>query len=80
MTEIQHWLYSSATGELKSIASGADVVTLVSALGVAALFGFVHALMPGHGKVVLVSYYIGHPGRLLGSIGRSAVLILTHVG
>ena len=36
--------------------------------------------MPGHGKVVLVSYYIGYPGRLLGSIGTSAVLILTHVG
>jgi ABC-type nickel/cobalt efflux system permease component RcnA len=80
MIEIQRWLYSAATGELKSIASGADVVRLASAMGVAALFGFVHALMPGHGKVVLVSYYIGHPGRLLGSIGTSAVLILTHVG
>jgi ABC-type nickel/cobalt efflux system permease component RcnA len=80
MIEIQRWLYSAATGELKNIASGADAVTLVSAMGVAALFGFVHALMPGHGKVALVSYYIGHPGRLLGSIGTSAVLILTHVG
>jgi nickel/cobalt transporter (NicO) family protein len=80
MIEIQRWLYSAATGELRSIASGADAVRFASAMGVAALFGFVHALMPGHGKVVLVSYYIGHPGRLLGSIGTSAVLILTHVG
>jgi ABC-type nickel/cobalt efflux system permease component RcnA len=44
------------------------------------LFGFVHAFMPGHGKVALVSYYLGHPTRLLGSIGTSAVLILTHIG
>ena len=55
-------------------------MTLASALGFAAMFGFVHAFMPGHGKIALVSYYLGHPARLLGSAGTSAVLILTHIG
>jgi nickel/cobalt transporter (NicO) family protein len=80
MIEIQRWLYGSATAELRSLAGGTDILSLASALGVAAVFGFVHALMPGHGKVALISYYLGHPARLLGSIGTSAVLILTHVG
>jgi ABC-type nickel/cobalt efflux system permease component RcnA len=80
MNEIQRWLYTSATAELKNLASGADPYTLFTALGVAALFGFVHAFMPGHGKVALVSYYLGNPARILSGIGTSAVLILTHVG
>ena len=40
----------------------------------------VHALMPGHGKTVIVSYYLGRSAGLFGSIGTSALLVLTHVG
>jgi len=80
MGEIQRWLYSSATADLKSLAGGADFIALASALGFAALFGFVHALMPGHGKVALVSYYLGRPAGVLGGMATSAILILTHVG
>src|SRR5438132_960886 len=80
MLDIQRWLYGIAISELKNLGSGADIITLAGALGVATLFGFVHALMPGHGKVALVSYYLGHPARFVAGIGTSAVLILTHVG
>jgi nickel/cobalt transporter (NicO) family protein len=80
MIEIQRWLYSSLAAELRPLATGSDLHTLVSALVVAALFGFVHAFMPGHGKVALVSYYLGRPGRLLRGIAASTVLILTHIG
>ena len=31
--------------------------------GPAFVFGMVHALMPGHGKTVLVSYHLGRPSR-----------------
>jgi nickel/cobalt exporter len=41
---------------------------------------FVHAFMPGHGKVALVSYYVGRPAQLLGGVASSAVPILTHIG
>src|SRR5262249_52119010 len=50
------------------------------AMSIAAIFGMVHAFMPGHGKTVIVSYYLGRPSRYLGSIGTSAILVLTHVG
>ena len=46
----------------------------------AVLFGSVHALMPGHGKVALVSYYLGRPSRMIGGVVTSVILILTHVG
>jgi len=79
--DIQGWLYGSATAQLKSVASGVDPLKLLAAMAIAALFGMVHAFMPGHGKTVIVSYYLGR--RTIGSGGRapgfeftSAVLII----
>ena len=59
MVEIQGWLYGSATAALKGLSDGADFNALLAGLAFAAVFGFVHAFMPGHGKVALVSYYLG---------------------
>jgi nickel/cobalt transporter (NicO) family protein len=50
------------------------------AMAAAVLFGAVHAMMPGHGKTVLVSYHLGQPGKLREGIANGAILTLTHVG
>jgi ABC-type nickel/cobalt efflux system permease component RcnA len=42
-------------------------------------FGMLHALLPGHGKSVLASYYAGD-GRWRGALASSTILIVTHVG
>lgn len=52
---------------------------ILFAMAAAILFGAVHALMPGHGKTVLVSYHLGQPSRLEG-FANGAILALTHVG
>src|SRR5262245_5049071 len=80
MIELQRWLYGSATAGLKSFAAGTEPAALVAALAFAVMFGSIHALMPGHGKVALVSYYLGRPSRLAGGVLTSVILILTHVG
>jgi ABC-type nickel/cobalt efflux system permease component RcnA len=49
-------------------------------MAAAVLFGAVHALMPGHGKTVLVSYHLGQPGELRQGFANGAILALTHVG
>ena len=49
-------------------------------MAAAVLFGAVHALMPGHGKTVLVSYHLGQPAKVPESIANAAILALTHVG
>jgi ABC-type nickel/cobalt efflux system permease component RcnA len=49
-------------------------------MAAAVLFGAVHALMPGHGKTVLVSYHLGQPSRPMDGFVNGAILALTHVG
>jgi len=78
--DVQGWLYGGASAELRGLAAGFGPIKLFAAMAIAAVFGMVHALMPGHGKTVIVSYYLGRPAALLGSIGTSAILVLTHVG
>jgi ABC-type nickel/cobalt efflux system permease component RcnA len=80
MLELQRWLYAGATTQLKSFSSAIEPMTLLAGIGIAAVFGFVHALMPGHGKTVLVSYFLGRSGNIRASLMTSLILVLTHVG
>jgi nickel/cobalt exporter len=64
---------------LGDVASG-DPRAVLIAMAAAIVFGALHALMPGHGKTVLVSYHIGQPVKLWEGITNGAILTLTHVG
>ena len=65
---------------MKSFANGIVPLTLLTGISIAALFGLVHAFMPGHGKTVLVSYFLGRPSKVVAGLGASIILVLTHVG
>ena len=60
--------------------AGGDPRAIFAAMAAAVLFGAVHALMPGHGKTVLVSYHLGQPAKLREGVANGAILALTHVG
>jgi nickel/cobalt transporter (NicO) family protein len=75
LIDLQRWLYAGIAGNLDEVATR-DLWTLISAMGVAMAFGAVHALMPGHGKAVLVSY----PSDLRQGLLSGLILALTHVG
>ena len=77
LIELQGWLYGGMAAGLKS---AHDVTALPALLASAVLFGALHALMPGHGKSVLVSYHLGRPGRVTDGLLTGIVLALTHVG
>ena len=77
LVSVQRWLYQSmASGMGEASHSGVSFFLLAMATG----FGSLHALMPGHGKAVLISYHVANPGRLLGGLLNGAVLVLAHVG
>jgi nickel/cobalt transporter (NicO) family protein len=77
LVDVQHWLYGGMWRELKATT---DLASLPAFMAAAFVFGMVHALMPGHGKSVLVSYHLGRPSRLLEGITTGTILALTHVG
>ena len=62
---------ATATGEI----SQAAIVMLL-----AAVFGLVHAIGPGHGKSVMVSYFVGREAKVRQGLLASVKLIATHVG
>jgi len=76
---LQRWLYSGMADGLGDVARGSPWA-IAAAMASAALFGAVHALMPGHGKTVLFSYHLGQKGSLAASVANGAILALTHVG
>jgi len=79
LISIQHWLYRGIGEGLGNVAGGDHRVVWV-AMVTAILFGAVHALMPGHGKIVLISYHLGQPSSLMAAFTNGAILALTHVG
>ena len=75
----QHWLYTAVGQGLTDVAQGNARAVFV-AMAAAVLFGALHALMPGHGKTVLISYHLGQPAGIKESMLNGAILALTHVG
>jgi ABC-type nickel/cobalt efflux system permease component RcnA len=46
---------------------------------IALLYGFVHTLGPGHGKAVVISYFVGHGGSLRRGLKMGTQIALFHV-
>jgi hypothetical protein len=76
--ELQRWLYANAIGALNALQT-TGLAELPSMVVAALGFGMLHALLPGHGKSVLTSYYAGDGG-WRGALASSTILIVTHVG
>lgn len=74
---IQRWLYGGMTHGIRDTVDVSGLPVLVAG---AFVFGMVHALMPGHGKSVLVSYHLGRPSKLIEGVVTGTLLALTHVG
>jgi nickel/cobalt exporter len=51
----QRWIYASLTSQLTEFAHGHGWWPLAWVLPMGVVFGAVHALTPGHGKIVLAS-------------------------
>lgn len=77
LIDLQRWLYGGLSSGMKSTD---DMSGLPALVGAAFIFGMVHALMPGHGKSVLVSYHAGRDGRPIDGLITGSLLAFTHVG
>lgn len=79
LVALQRWIYGSIGGELGSFAATRDWLTLAGVLPLGIVFGAIHALTPGHGKTVLVSYLVGSRLAAMRGLLVAFTLALTHV-
>ena len=78
ISEAQRGLHVSAVDAMRTLAGG-GIDALPSLTLAAFAFGMLHALLPGHGKATLASYYAAE-GNWRGALSSTLLLIATHVG
>lgn len=78
--ELQQWIYASLRESLYVLADDRDWFSMVTILPLGAVFGALHALTPGHNKIVLATYLMGSRSSIWQGVGVAGMLASTHVG
>jgi nickel/cobalt transporter (NicO) family protein len=64
---------------LIDLRNGDSWPTLLTAMGAAFFYGIFHAAGPGHGKMLVISYFLGREARLGEGVRMGVRIALTHV-
>ena len=64
---------------MNAIERGEDFGAFLLALAVAFAYGAIHALGPGHGKFVVVSYFLGREARVMRGVVMAVQIAIVHV-
>ena len=76
---LQRWIYESLTAHLSAYSSAQDGTVLAAMLPLGVVFGAIHALTPGHSKLVLASYLASSQSAAVRGMAVAGALALTHV-
>ena len=64
---------------MKAIRDGDTSVPLLIGVGLAFLYGVIHALGPGHGKLVVASYFLARDARIMRGLLMGLQIAVCHV-
>lgn len=79
LLRLQREVQRGLAGEFLAIRDGAGLLRATLLVATAFAFGAVHAMTPGHGKSIVMSYFLGHGGVAPRGLAMSAKVIATHV-
>ncbi len=74
---LQRTVYAGLGARIQGMTDSADAA--VAAFGFAFVLGMVHAMTPGHGKVVVFSYFLGARSNPWGGVSMALKIAGTHV-
>ena len=79
LADVQREIYSAFAGRIGTFAETGDWSQLAVFLPMGIVFGAVHALTPGHSKLVLAIYIAGSPAKARQALTVSILLSTVHV-
>ncbi|MDE0052127.1 MAG: hypothetical protein OXO52_20235 [Rhodospirillales bacterium] len=79
LVDFQRRANAEVAFHMNAIERGEDFGAFLLALAVAFAYGAVHALGPGHGKFVVVSYFLGREARVMRGVVMAVQIAIVHV-
>ena len=79
LIEFQRQVNAGVAIHMRALETGHSFAAFFLGLGVAFLYGMVHALGPGHGKFVIMSYFMGREVFVLRGLVMAAQMAVVHV-
>ncbi len=79
LARAQIWINNLFINSMSSLASGTSFAAMAMALLLSFGYGALHTLGPGHGKSVVVSYFVGTGGSLMRGISMGVRIAVIHV-
>ena len=79
LVDFQRRANAEVSFHMNAIERGGDFGAFLLALAVAFAYGAVHALGPGHGKFVVVSYFLGREARVMRGVVMAVQIAIVHV-
>ena len=79
LTDFQRRANAEVAFHMNAIQRGEELGAFLLALAVAFAYGAVHAFGPGHGKFVVVSYFLGREARVMRGVVMAVQIAIVHV-
>ena len=79
LTDFQRRANAEVAFHMNAIERGESLGALLLALAVAFAYGAIHAFGPGHGKFVVVSYFLGREARVMRGVVMALQIAIVHV-
>ncbi len=79
MIDMQRTMVRDIGRYMRDIKEGTSHSAIWVGIGFAFLYGAVHAVGPGHGKMVVASYFVGHEARIGKGLLMGVQIAVTHV-
>ena len=77
--EFQRRANAEIAGHMTALERGDDLGAFFLGLAIAFAYGSIHAFGPGHGKFVIVSYFLGREARVVRGVVMAAQIAIVHV-
>ena len=79
IVDFQRRANAEIASSMTAIERGDDLGAFVLALVIAFVYGMIHAFGPGHGKFVIISYFLGREARVMRGVAMAAQIAVIHV-